>query len=377
MVAAETRPLDADALRAPYEGITANTVGVEEELLLVDPETLDLEYRSERVLARLAGDPRFKHELLGASIETATGVHERVGDLAVELHELRELARVAAAGFAELVGVGVYPLADGLATPAPGERYAAIMERYGIAAALGCFACGLHVHVGVPGAERALHVTNAVRSYLPELALLASNAPFFRGRDSLRSSIRPRLAEGFPRQGIPPVIESWERYAEILAWGRTAAFSGPGELWYEVRPTRLGTIEVRVCDQPTRARDAVAICAVIQALVRALSERYDDVGWLPVHPTERIAENRWRAANRGLAGSFLDLDTGEEQAASARLRDFLTGLLPHAEALGTASELGDALELARLNGSERQRLIAHERGIDGLARWLVAETFSG
>ncbi len=372
MIDADPGTLDAAALRAPFEQVDPFTIGIEEELQLVDPSTLQLEPRSERVLERLTDDPRFKHELLGASLEATTSIHARVPDLAGELAELRTLARGAAAGFADTVGVGVYPLADGLAAPAPGERYAAIMERYGIAAALGCFACGLHVHVAVPGAERALAVTNALRSVLPELALLASNAPFFRGRESGRSSVRPRLAEGFPRQGVPPVFETWEDYAAHLAWGRSAAFDGPGELWYEVRPTLLGTIEVRVCDQPTRVRDTVALSAVIQSLVATLGRRYDDEGWLPTHPTERIAENRWRAANHGLEGGLLDLDTGEEQPARERLDGFLDGLSDEAVELGCAAELEGARELVRINGSERQRAIAKERGIERLARWLIA-----
>lgn len=374
MIDADVGTFDAANLRAPFAQVEAFTVGVEEELLLVDPDSLQLEPRSELVLERLAGDPRFKHELLGASLEATTGVHARVPDLAGELRELRTLAAAAADGFAETVGVGVYPLADGRAAPAPGERYAAIMRRYGVAAAEGCYACGVHVHVAVPEAERALAVTNAVRSYLPELALLASNAPFFRGRDSGRSSVRPRLAEGFPRQGVPPAFESWERFAAHLSWGRTAAFDGPGELWYEVRPTLRGTIEVRVCDQPTRVEDTVVLCAVIQSLVATLADRYDEEGWLPVHPTERIAENRWRAANHGLAGELLDLDTGEAEPAGERLATFLDGLSPRAEELGCAAELESARSLARINGSERQRAVERELGMDGLARWLIAES---
>src|SRR5207302_7619401 len=127
------------------------------------------------------------------------------------------------------------------------ERYERTIREYGVRAQRQ-LVCALQVHVSVGDADGALAVYNAARSYLPLLAALAANAPFYEGHDTGLASVRPKLAELLPRQGVPPAIASWEAYAGALSWGAgTGAFPDPGMWWWELRPhPQFGTLEFRV-----------------------------------------------------------------------------------------------------------------------------------
>ena len=116
---------------------------------------------------------------------------------------------------------------------------------------------------------------NAARAYLPWLAALAANAPFYEGQDTGLASVRAKIGELLPRQGVPPAFESWEEYAGALAWGaRTGAFPGASSWWYELRlHPGFGTLELRVPDAQRTVGDATAIIAVAQALLAWLGQR--------------------------------------------------------------------------------------------------------
>ena len=190
----------------------------------------------------------------------------------------------------------------------PGERYRAIGAEYA-AVANRQLVFGLHVHVAVRGADRALAVYNALRSYLPELAAAAANAPFYEGRDSGLASVRSRISGLLPRQGVPPAFESFEAYEGALRW---CGFEDPRQWWWELRlhPT-LGTVEVRVPDTQRTVEETTAIGAFVHALVKHLAERHDAGERLPVAEAWRIDQNRWSACRHGLEGEMLDLESGE------------------------------------------------------------------
>jgi carboxylate-amine ligase len=125
----------------------------------------------------------------------------------------------------------------------------------------------LHVHVAVPGADRALAVYNALRSYLPMLWALGANSPFVGGKDSGLCSIRPKLNEAFPRAGVPPRFATWEELLSFEAWGRSGGlFPDHTHFWWDLRPhLEHGTLELRATDAQTRVEDAAAIAALYQA----------------------------------------------------------------------------------------------------------------
>src|SRR3954464_15323354 len=288
--------LSAATLRELFDGVTDHTVGVEEELMLLDPETLDLLPAADRVTAVLGDRVSLRPELPAAQVETASPVCGSIGVAPDALPAARGARAAGTVGWARLAGSGTHPFAAPHGTLRADPKYDALKAEFPWVLPQQ-LVFGLHVHVAVRGADRALAVLNALRSFTPEVAVLAGNAPLHAGRDTGLASIRPQISGLLPRQGVPPVFPSWEALADYLAWGRRGGvFPAAGEPWWEVRAhDELGTIELRVPDAQTTAGEAAGVLAVGAGLVAWLAERYDAGEPLPVHDTVRIAENRRRA----------------------------------------------------------------------------------
>jgi carboxylate-amine ligase len=362
----------AESLRATFDAPAPLTVGIEEELMLLDPRTLDLAPVARELLERVEGDGRFKLELPAAQLEIASPAMRSASEAAEFLRGARADLAAAADGLVRLACSGVHPFAAEEGVLNAEERYRRTLDEYGrIARRQLVF--GLQVHVAVRGADRALAVYNGLRSYLPELLALAANAPFYRGEDTGLATVRPKLCELLPRQGVPPPIESWEGYADALRWGERAGnVPDAGVWWWELRPhPRFGTLEVRVPDAQTTVADAAGIVAVVHALAAWLGECHDR-GELPAPaPTWRIEENRWQATRHGLDGTLADLGTGEPAPARERLHGLLDELQPHAAGLECEAELDHARALIDRNGAERQREVHAGSGMRQLMEWLV------
>jgi carboxylate-amine ligase len=363
--------LDETALRHVFTEATPPTVGLEEEVMLLHPRTLDLAPDAADLLRALDGDPRFTRELPASQIEIVVPPAATVTEASAFLGRARgDLAR-ATAGRCVLAVAGVHPFASGEGVLNAGARHEAIAAEYAIVARRQ-LVCALQVHVAIRGADRALAVYNAARSFLPELAALAANAPLHDGRDTGMASIRPVICGQLPRQGVPPPLFSWNAYADALAWA-----GDPGSWWWELRPhPRHGTLEFRVPDAQTTVRDAAAVAAVVQSLAVWLADRHDDGETLPVADTWRIEQNRWSAARHGVQGEMRDLVSGRSEPTRERLHQLLTQLGPVAQRLGCAAELGAAWALVTANGA-----IALRAGADGdpvtATRWLADRFLAG
>jgi carboxylate-amine ligase len=335
----------AAELRAVFDAPEPLTIGLEEEVMLLDPATLDLAPVAQR-LARGA----LKLELPASQLEIATAPARSVGEAVAQLAAgRRELAALAGSEVRPAVA-GVHPFAAPLGELNSGGRYDAILAGYGDVARAQ-LVCALQVHVALGSADRTLAVYNALRGHLPELAALAANAPFLAGRDTGLASVRPLIGTLLPRQGVPPAIPSWEAFAEMLSW-----VAEPRLWWWELRPhAAFGTLEIRVCDAQTTMAEAEAVASFAHGLVAWLTARFDAGEALGEPETWRIAENRWVAARHGLAGEFRDLETGERRP----VRDVLRARL---------AELGLPDTLAEINGAMRQREVGDPRAI---AAWLA------
>jgi glutamate---cysteine ligase / carboxylate-amine ligase len=330
-------------LRAAFERPGTFSIGLEEEVMLLDAETLDLAPHAAEVVERL-GDPRFKIEMPAAQLEIVTAPHATVAAAAEELAGARADLAAAVMPRFRVAGAGAHPFASGSGPLNPGARYEAIEAEYA-SVARRQLVFGLHVHVAVSGPDRALAAYNALRSYLPQLAALAANAPFYEGRDSGLASVRSRISGLLPRQGVPPAFESFEAYEEALRW---CGFDDPRQWWWELRLHPVfGTVEVRVPDTQTTVEETAAVATVIHDLVTRLAERPE-----PVHESWRIDQNRWSACRHGLEGEMTDLTTGERRP---------------------TRELLDAPAASPV---ARQREVAAERGLKGLVAWM-ADRFVG
>jgi carboxylate-amine ligase len=364
----------AEDIRTAFDNAQPYTVGIEDEVMLLHPESFELLPRSVEALALLGDDPRYKLELPAAHLEIVTQPTAGVGEAAQLLHRARSEAASRLAATARLASAGVHPTSPGRGELNSTERYRHTIEEYG-PVAYRQLVCALQVHVAVGDADVALAVYNAARCYLPLLAALAANAPFYEGRDTGLASVRPTLCQLLPRQGLPPRIASWEQFADDLNWGETSGRFQPGAWWWELRPHRhYGTLEFRVPDGQSCVGGAAALAAVIQSLVAWLADRQRRGEPLPDAPTWRIAENRWSACRHGVEGQMADLGSGQLRATRRLLAELLDALAPVAEGLGCPHELAAARALMAENGALSQRRIVAERGISELPAWL-AECF--
>jgi carboxylate-amine ligase len=365
--------MDGARLAAAFEAVEHFTVGIEEEVMLLDPETLDLAERAPDLLATLAPGPHpFKLELPASQLELVTpprrSVPEAIADLAAARRDLLDgadgLVRPAAAGY--------HPFARSEGALNAGPRYDRAAAEYGCVARRQ-LVCALQIHVAVGGAERTLAVYNRLREELPALAALAANAPLRHGEDTGLASVRPLVSGLLPRQGIPPAFASWDELAGALRWGSASgAVPEPGFWWWELRPhPRFGTLELRVPDAQTTLADAGAVAAVAHALAIDLAERHDAGELAAPAPSWRIEENRWSACRHGVEGTLADLVTGEPRPTAEHLEQLLDRLDPVGRRFGIASELAHARTLARRNGALRQRSVAVEQGPRALAGWLA------
>jgi carboxylate-amine ligase len=358
--------LDAAGVRAAFEDLPPFTVGLEEEILLVDPRTFEPAPVADRVLGRAQPAAAIKPELPASQVELVSTPRGSVAEAIDELRGARHALAAAADGIARPIAAALHPTAPEHTALAGTDRAADLSARYGPVAAQQLVAA-LQVHVAVGSADATLAVYNALRGHLPELAALAAAAPFHAGRDTGLASARPLVCGHLPRQGVPPAIDSWDDHAADLAWGAAGgAVAEPGWWWWELRPhVRYGTLEVRVPDvQPTLGHaDAVATTA--HALVRHLARRHADGEELGRPATWRIAENRFDSLHRGVEGEQIDLDTGDRRPTRRCLHDLLDRIEP--DAVG-------CLDGARALVESNAAIDLRRAGLDGAARWL-ADTF--
>jgi len=353
------------------------TVGVEEEVMLLEPDGSPA-WRSEDVLEVLPGSlaEHTRGETHGLALELATDPHRRVHEATAQLRRLR-------AGLAEAVhGLGLRAAVAGThpmvraedVQVSPGARYqylhASLRE---LARREPTFA--LHVHVAVPDPQLALRAFNGMRAHIPVLLALAANSPFTRGRDSGLASARTPVFQAFPRTGIPREFATYADYAEAVdVLLRCGAIPEPTFIWWDVRlQPKLGTIEVRVMDAQTRIRDTAALVALVQCLVRIEALQGMAEPEL-THAPEVLDENRFLAARDGIRAQLLDPRRDRCVPASGRLATLVDACWPHARALGCERELRLLAHLAGDPGADRQRAIASEpEGIAGLVRTLEGE----
>jgi glutamate---cysteine ligase / carboxylate-amine ligase len=344
------------------------TLGVEEELMLLEPESGVLAQSSDRVLAALSDELslRASPETHAAVIELRTGIHTNVDGVVGELaalrcrlaHELGEMGLSAAAA-------GTYPLRTREETMVSGAaRYRMLGDSLRSLARREP-TMALHVHVGVPEPEDAIRVLNGLRRSVPVLLALSANSPFSQGRDGGFDSMRTVIFQAFPRTGLPRSFAGYADYVDALdAVIGPGAVTAPSFFWWDVRPQpKLGTVEARVMDAQSTVADVTPLVALIQSLSRLELEGDSQ----PAPNAEALAENRFLAARDGMDARLIEPATGRLVPVRAILDTMLAECRPHALALGCASELEQVRLLAASNGAHRQRTFtAANDGLDHL-----------
>ncbi|HEV2789757.1 MAG TPA: YbdK family carboxylate-amine ligase [Solirubrobacterales bacterium] len=361
---------ESEAARAEHKFgcSTPLTIGVEEELLLVD-EGCGLVAEGEQVMKAIdaAHSKSVSTEIFATQIEMKTGVCENAEQA---MRELREVRRALAAVGARLMGSGLYPADSGEPALVEKARYEPVKKD--LVSLLATPPCGLHVHVGVPDPETAVAVANAMRQHLPLLAALAANSPFRDGADTGLASARAAAVRSYPRFEMPRAFRDYEDFLRVADQLITAAGAPDYTyLWWDVRPhPNLGTVEVRGMDIQPRPEQNVAIAALIQALAAKEMDRPKP----PNLTREAIEESYFQAERYGLEARLM---VDEQTAATARelARAVLEEVRPYAADLKGEGALE---EIERIlvdgNGADRQRRVHGEGGIEALLEDLVERT---
>jgi glutamate---cysteine ligase / carboxylate-amine ligase len=366
---------------APY------TLGVEEEYMLLDPESFDLVQRIDTVLAAIVGhedEARMKPELMQSTLEVATPVCKTAGDAGRELRRLRRAVRDIAADNALRVGsAGTHPfsLFERQRITAR-DRYRALVDQMQYVARRELI-FGLHVHVAVDEPDKAINVVNGLLVDLPLLLGLSANSPFWRGEPTGLASTRQPIFAAFPRSGPPPRFRDYAEYAEVIGHlEHTGCIADYTHIWWDIRPhPKLGTVEIRICDSVTAVEDAVAIAAFCHALVKYYSELFEEKGAVPSYHRILTTENKWLSVRYGLDAPIMDLATGRRNrvAVAQLVRRRLRELEPHARELGSERELEGITDILRRgNGADHQlRVYNANRDIVEVAREIAEGTEAG
>jgi glutamate---cysteine ligase / carboxylate-amine ligase len=342
------------------------TIGIEEELMIVDRETCSLANAIESLLGE-ADEGEVKPELHESVLEISTHPARDTAEAGRALRAMRaEVVRRGEQRGLALGSAGTHPFAMWEDQRiAARERYRELVTALRFVARQELI-FGMHVHVGVDDPDKAIHVANGMRVHLAVLLALSANSPFWRADSTGLQSSRTPIFRAFPRVGVPPCYRDWAAYqAEIEFMVRSGVMEDYTWLWYDVRPhPKFGTVEIRVCDGQTRVEHTLALAALIQALVKELCEHFDAGEQLADYPWQMLDENKWLAARHGLAAELVDLPTSETVTATALARRLLDRLREHAQELGSEQELeGVADILERGNGADRQ-LVVYEANHD-------------
>lgn len=354
------------------------TLGIEEELMLLEADKLELTAGVEPIVAALS-DEHVKPELMQCQIEVATPPRRTAEAALADLLALRlRVIRAAATRGMRIAGAGTHPFslseAQSLTTRDRYRELAAAL-RYPLRREV-CF--GMHVHVAVGGADKALRVIEALLGDLPLLLALSTSSPFWRGEQTGLRSTRTIVFQSLPRSGLPPAFDSYDDYARgVEQLQRAGAIPDHSYLWWDIRPhPRFGTVEVRALDVQPRAADGVAIAALIQALVRHYGRRYERGERFPDANRFIVGENRWLAARHGLQAPFVDLTGDGVVAAKHALEELLDRIAEDASALDATDQLDHIAEIARSGTSADRQLTLHRHGasLAAIAESLVDET---
>jgi carboxylate-amine ligase len=346
------------------------TVGIEEELMILDPDGWGLAHDIEQLLAACPPEieGQVKPELFESVLEIATKPHDDVPSAARELVALRN----AVIAITEKHGLAIGAAATHpFARPADQRivdraRYHELVDELGIIA-LNELIFGTHVHVAIAGADRAIYVADGIRRYLPLFLALSANSPFWQGERTGLMSSRVPIFRSFPREGIPPHYGTWEIFSHrVEMMMRAGAIVDYTFLWWDVRPhPNLGTVETRIFDQQTRVEQTASLAALVVSLAHRLCALYDDDEPLVEYPTELIDDNKIRAARHGIDGRLIDFRAGRQVPAPEMARELIELLAPDADTLGCRAELNAVEDLLTYgSGAHRQLAIADENGDD-------------
>jgi glutamate---cysteine ligase / carboxylate-amine ligase len=340
------------------------TIGVELEFQLLDGLTHDLTPMAPQLLARVPAhySLEIKPEFIQSMVEVSTPVCENMHRVEQELIRLcRHLEVMAADLGCVIFAASLHPFAShDERRLSPGSRYLQIIEDLQLAGRR-LITQAMHVHIGIADENLAVKVCNSIREYLPILLALTTSSPYFEGEDTGFYSYRTDIFQALPRSGIPETLTSWRHFQElILLLNEATLLQGIKELWWDVRPhPDFGTLEIRICDLPSRFDEILAITALCQALVAWLAGKNE----ASAPYRETILNSKWHACRYGLDGTWISSRHNQHRRFAEAAADLIEELRPTATALKGASYFPPLRRILTTGtSSHRQRRLFAEAG---------------
>ncbi len=342
------------------------TIGVELELGLVDATSMALTSAYGLLSARLTAEghqsddaDHFKPELMQCVLEINTGVCETVGEAERDLRGKIEVVETACDALGLRLWWGAtHPFSSWLDQRiTPDDRYLKLVKLLQeMARRLVTF--GLHVHVGVDSGDKAVMICDRIMRHLPTLLALSVSSPFWEGRKTGLHSHRSKVMEGLPTAGLPTVMRNWSEYVWLVNHMVDTGFINTvREIWWDVRPHHtFGTVEVRVCDMPGNLKDTLALAAMVQCLVKALSDEIDNGTYQQdCHPM-MVQQNKWRAARFGTQARLVDTISYQSAPVAETVEQLVIILQRTAAELCCEGYLQDCIRLAQEPSAAQRQL---------------------
>jgi carboxylate-amine ligase len=324
------------------------TLGIEEEFQIVDPQTRELRSRVSEILdeGKMLLGEQFKPEMIQSMIEVGTDKCYNIQEARADITNLRAItASLARKKGLAIVAASTHPISHWRDQKIfDDKRYNVLVEELQmVASSLLIF--GLHVHVGMPDKDRAIHIMNAARYFLPHVLALTTSSPFWLGFNTGLKSYRSEVFKKFPRTDIPDHYDSYaafQRYVDLLV--KTGCIDDGKKIWWDVRPHPFfPTLEFRICDIPTRVDDTIAIAALFQAIVAKLDKLIEKNLGFRLYRRALIQENKWRAVRYGLDGKMIDFGKQKE----VPVRDLILELLEFVDEV--LDDLGSRKEVEHIH----------------------------
>ncbi|MGV3720099.1 MAG: carboxylate-amine ligase [Actinomycetota bacterium] len=347
---------------------TTPSLGVELELALVDERTMALSSSVQRVLDRVPAQfaQSIKPELMQCYLEINSDVCATVAEAGRDLREKVEaVERITDDLNLRLLWSATHPFSRwSEQSVTPTERYQMLIELLqDMARQLVTF--GLHVHVGVDSGDKAVMICDRISKYLPVLLAISCNSPSWDGRVTGLQSSRSKIMEGLPTAGLPYAMRNWSEYTWLINHLIDTKFIHTiREIWWDVRPHHnFGTVEVRVCDMPGNLQDVTAIAALIQCLVKALSDEIDEGCWRAESHPMMVRQNKWRACRYGLNARLVEPVSHQAESVPQVIERLVRRLWTTAEELQCQEELHRVLGMASDESwADRQLKLLEETG---------------
>ncbi len=339
------------------------TIGVEEEYLLVDRESLELARAPDALMQACKADlqGQVSPEFLQCQIEVGSGVCRTIGEARDDLRRLRAtVARHAADHGLAPIAASCHPFADWKDQHhTDRERYNALRKDLG-GVARRMLICGMHVHVGIEDRDMRIDLMNQMVYFLPHLLAMSTSSPFWQGEDTGLNSYRLTVFDNLPRTGLPPRLDGWGTFERsVNALVDLGLIEDSSKIWWDLRPSaRFPTIESRICDVSPRLESTLTLAALTQCIARMLWRLARRNQRWRIYDTFLINENRWRAQRYGVSEGLIDFGARRVEPFAQLVDELIELVAEDAEALGCRAEVAAARDLvANGNAADRQRAV--------------------